>query len=90
MKKSFAALLILVASQTFALDKCLSYPVMGGTELDYRGEISEVSDVTSFAGCPASVLVNETMVSQLVRVVDYKEEKRCLYQSGAVMFMCKK
>jgi len=90
MKKYLAALFILVTFQTLALDKCLSYPVMDGNEVDYRGEISEVSDVTSFAGCPASVLVNEKIVSQLVRVVDYKDEKRCVYGNASVRFMCQK
>lgn len=88
MKKYIAALMLLVATQSFALENCLSYPVMGGVEADYRGEISEVSDVTSFAGCPAAVLVNETIVSQLVRVVDYNDEKRCVYRANSAHFMC--
>ncbi len=81
-------MLLLAATQSFALENCLTYPVIGEVEVDYRGEISEVSDVTSFAGCPASVLVNDTIVSQLARVVEYQDEKRCVYNHGVVHFMC--
>ncbi len=88
MKKFLTALMLLVSTQGFALENCLSYPVMAEVEVVYRGEISEVSDVTSFAGCPASVLVNESNVSQLVKVVEYKEEKRCVYRNLSALFMC--
>ena len=90
MKKFLACLLTLIATQTFALDNCLSFPVMNEEEVTYTGEISEVSDVTSFAGCPASTLINERIVMTLSQVVTYKEEKRCVYSNGRVFIMCNK
>ena len=88
MKKYLTALFILCSTQSFALENCVDFPVRDNQEQNYKGEITEVSDITSYAGCPASVLVNKENVSPLVKVVDRDEEKRCVYQYRGVHFMC--
>ncbi len=90
MKKYIVALAALIATQTFALENCLDFPVMNETEVSFRGEISEVSDLTSFAGCPDSVLVNGDIVARLIKVQTYQDEKRCVYSNNRMLFMCQK
>ena len=90
MKKYIVALAALAATQAFAVENCIDFPVMNETEVAFRGEISEVSDMTSFAGCPDSVLVNTDVVARLIKLQDYNDEKRCVYSNNRMLFMCQK
>jgi len=88
VKKYIVSALLLAATQSFALDNCINFPVSTQGEEVYRGVISEVSEMTSFSGCPSSTLVNETLVFSLIKIENYNEEKRCVYSNGRAHFMC--
>tara|TARA_Y100000296_G_scaffold84886_1_gene119408 strand:- start:257 stop:529 length:273 start_codon:yes stop_codon:yes gene_type:complete len=90
MKKYIAALALVLSAQSFAVSNCLSFPVMNETEVEYKGTISEESVELSFGDCTEKLLVNDERVFNLYMLKEYKGEKRCVYKSGTVLFMCEK
>ena len=87
MKNLILMIAVLVPSFAMALDNCVMYAEIG--EERPGPEITEVSTIESFAGCPDSVLVRDEFVARLLKV-DRSEASdiKCVYRTSAVAFAC--
>ena len=82
---------MLLSLNAFAVSECIEFPVYEeNVEIAYKGKITEISERLSFYNCPESILVADRFISNIKQVIDYKNEKRCLYKVVSIHILCRK
>ena len=79
--------LSLVGLNAYAFENCLNLPVTA-EQKPYLGKITDVSDILSYKGCPASTLVNDHHIANLERVTTFEGKTACIYGFNSISFQC--
>lgn len=89
MRTFLLTLIFMASSNIYAMDSCIELPIVNEVEVEFKGEITEVSTNLSYQNCPQSVLIKDRFIFHITQIIDHRGELMCVYNRHSVSFMCK-